>query len=271
MSDPRLRALLWSICLILSGILILLFNFGVLDAYTPFVQYVLAGICALAAFVFFASFARSRAEWWRLIPAWTLAALAGMILVSVLPGFDQRIVAALLFGGLALAFGHIYMLDRSERWWAIIPGGFMLVLGIVIGLSSRVEQIEWLALVLFVGMGAVFFLLYLLDSHRRQWWALIPGSVLVIFGVLVLTAGQEGSNGVLRWWPMALVVIGVLVGLGARRKPAPQKLAVNTAPKMQNKSAPAAPVTGGSPTRGTLGEYTAPAPGATVDILPDDE
>jgi len=269
MADLRLRTLLWSASLIAGGTVLLLFNLGVLDAYAPIPQVGLAAACAVAAVVFFVSFARARQEWWRLLPAWTLTALTGMSLTIALPGFDRALIAAQIFVGLALAFGHIYLLERTERWWAIIPGGFMLVLGIVVGLSSRINSTELLAALLFVGLGLVFFLLYLLDGRRRQWWALIPGSVLVICGMFAWSAGRVEEDALLRWWPIALIAIGTVVGLRARSRPAPEKLQINRAPKAQTNSAPAADRPATSGPRSALGDYSQPAPGASVEILSD--
>jgi hypothetical protein len=279
MSDSRVRSLVWSIALIGGGLVLLLFNFGVLDAFAPWPQVALAAIGVLAALGFFASFARSRQEWWRLIPAWTLVALSAIALISFVPGADPRWIAALVFVGLALGFGHIYLLARGDRWWAIIPGGFMLVLGLVVGLSSLITSLELLAALLFVGLGAVFFLLYLLGGKRRPWWALIPGGVLLVFGLLVLTAGRVEENTLLRWWPLVLIVVGLLAAFGVRRKPPPEKLMVETAPRAKPRnnekeaSTPtqsgARPETSAPSGRGVLGEYTQPAPGTSVEVLPE--
>lgn len=279
MADSHLRALVWSTALVGSGLVLLLFNFGVLDTFAPWPQVVLAATGVLAALGFFASFARSRQEWWRLIPAWTLVALSAIALVSFVPGADPRWVAALVFVGLALGFGHSYLLARGERWWAIIPSGFMLVLGLVVGLSSLITALELLAALLFVGLGAVFFLLYLLGGRRRPWWALIPGGVLLVFGLLVLTAGRVEENTLLRWWPLVLIVIGLLAALGVRRKPPPEKLTVAAAPRakphhhVKEPSMPAhssaRPDSSAPSGRGVLGEYTQPAPGTSVEVLPE--
>ncbi|MBK8048413.1 MAG: hypothetical protein IPK16_15635 [Anaerolineales bacterium] len=273
MSEPRVRALLWATFLVAGGVVLLLFNLGVLAPYTPIPQIALAAVCVAGAIFFFAGFARNGREWWRLIPAWTLVALAAMFLVTILPVASPQLVAALLFAGLALAFAHIYWLDRRERWWAIIPGGFLLVLGVVIWLNSQTTSPTVTASVLFTGLGLVFFLLYLLD-RRRQWWALLPGSVLVVFGVLALTTGNLEANPIVPWWPVLLILAGIFVGVSSGRKPVTaDKLRVESAPKVASRSAAAGtgkPSTGAAP-RGVLGEYSQPVPGATVEILPEHE
>ncbi len=211
MADPRWRTRLLALGLAASGVLLLLYNLGLVAAYSPIAQLILATVCGLAAGVLFAGFIRARQDWWRLIPAWTLVALGGMILSTALPAFDPRLSAALLFLGLAIAFGHIYLLDRHERWWALIPAGFMLVLGVVIGLSGHIAASELLAAILFAGMGGVFFALYFLGDRNRQWWALMPGTVLLVFGALAVASGQAEAGVVATWWPVVLIGFAVLV------------------------------------------------------------
>ncbi|MFN8464811.1 MAG: hypothetical protein U0X20_04635 [Caldilineaceae bacterium] len=282
MSDSRGRAWAWSFSLVLGGLILLLFNFGWLDAYAPWPQAALAAAFAVAAAVFFFGFARNHQEWWRLLPGWTLTSLATMVLTGTFATVDRSLIAAQLFGGLALAFGSIYLTARGERWWAILPGGFMLVLAIVVGANSWVSSTELLAAGLFVGLGLVFFLLYFLDQRRRQWWALIPGSVLLVFGLLTLSTGRavesETQAGLVRWWPLLLILAGLLVGLRPRRgSPAPnERLVISSAPSAPPKRGSpgngASAKTGAQPAPRTgLGEYTQPAPGASVEILPDND
>jgi hypothetical protein len=308
MSTLRGRPWAWSISLVVGGVVLLLFNLGYLDAYAPWPQFLLALGCAVAATVFFAGFARNRADWWRLLPAWTLTALATMALTSTIAGVNRALIAAQVFGGLALAFSHIYLQARAERWWAILPGGFMLVLALVVAANAWVTSTELLAGLLFVGLGLVFFLLYMLDQKRRQWWALIPGSVLLVFGALALSAGRVDDAGLLRWWPLVLVAAGLIVALRpVKTAPAPEdKFVVSSAPQLRSSAGAGAKQGNGktgygntpgsvtaqppenpaaknkgkgksssstapAPPRGALGEYTQPAPGASVEILPDND
>ena len=272
MNQYRLNTLIWSGALILFGALLLLFNFDLFSGFEPIAQLVLAALLAAGACAFFLAYFASNGDWARLIPAWTLLALAGMVVMSTIDRFSPSAIAALLFLGLSAAFSNIYLLRRSDHWWAIIPGGFMAVIGTVIWLSSTITKAETLATVLFVGMGLVFFLIYAIGDRGRQWWALVPGSVLIIFGLFIFTldtvqAGERGSD-LLRWWPLLLIGFGFAIGAGNMRRAPRQKLSVNSAPKSR-------------PARGRSqepeesgkshqpGEYTRPAPGSTIEILPD--
>ena len=269
MSDPRLRSIAWGVLLIGGGVMLLLFEFGVLAPYSPLVQFILAGAFVLATIIFFGTFARTPADWWRVIPGWTLLGLAVVLVLSTL-AVDQRWLGATVFFGLAAAFTHVYLLDRGSRWWALIPGGFLLVLGLVIGVSAWVPSINMLALLLFGGLGAIFFLLFLL--HRRQWWAVIPGGVLLVFAALIAAPEGSETSPLLRWWPLLLVLAGIVVAIRGGRRQRSERMEVNAArpPKRTQqatgKNAGAVPA---SSSRGALGEYTQPAPGATIEVLPD--
>ena len=237
-SDNRVNSLIWGVVLALAGIGLLLFNLDLFVRYEPYVQYVASALLGLLALGFIGSYVTARFSpaarreagtsggldyWWRLIPAWTLIALAVMVFLTTLPALDQRVTAGVLFVGQAIAFAHIYLLDRAGRWWAIIPGGFMLMLGGTIALSSLNEDPEVLGTALFIGLGAVFFLLYLLGQRRQLWWALIPGSVLVLFGLFLFSANSGEQHLILRWWPLLLPLLGAwLIWRATRPLPKPQ-------------------------------------------------
>ncbi len=270
MSAYRLNALLWSIGCIVGGTLLLLFNFDAFVEYERWTQYILAGVLAVLGVVFLVGFLSSRQHWWRLIPGWTLLALAVMIYLSSGPAISGQQTAPILFLGLTCAFTHIYLLDRAERWWAILPGGFMLVLAIVIGVSNAIVHLE----ILFIGMGLVFFLLYAADGRHRQWWALIPGGVLTLFGCFVFAAVYGEQYAIVRWWPILLILVGLVFGWQATRRAAPQPLMVDQAPRSSARNRPSANATTPSTNNqkslsNTPAEYTRPAPGASVEILPD--
>lgn len=262
--ERRRNLLLWAAALVVTGGVLLLFNFGVLDRFQPMAQYGAAILLALGGVAILISYLRQRATYWRLMPAWTLLGLAAMVYLSTLPQVAQPLRAAVIFGGLAIAFANVYLVNRTEHWWAIIPGGFMLVLGAILALSTVITRLETLGALLLVGMGLVFFLVNLLAGTRRHWWALIPGSVLVFVGVLGFSADNEMQGALLRWWPAALVVLGaVLAWVGATAPPASaaDRPEINIASSL---SRPAA-----DPSMGRLGEYTQPAPGTSIELLPD--
>ena len=267
-SDNRVNNLIWGVLLSLAGIGLLLFNLDVFVQFEPYVQYGAAALLGLFALLFVGGYLSARENWWRLIPGWTLIALAAMVYLTTLPALDQRLTAGVLFVGQAIAFAHIYLLDRAERWWAIIPGGFMLMLGGTIALSSLTEDPAVLGTVLFIGLGAVFFLLYLLGQRWQLWWALVPGSVLVLLGLFLFSVGLGQQNLPLRLWPVLLPLLGAWLIWRATRPLPSRKLNVDAAPK-QSRSRGQSSESSSRPRR--LGEYGGPAPGAAVEVLPDPE
>ena len=193
-----------------------------------------------------------------------------MVYLTTLPVLDQRITAGVLFRRPgAMAFAHIYLLDRAERWWAIIPGGFMLMLGGTIALSSLTEEPAVLGTVLFIGLGAVFFLLYLLGQRWQLWWALVPGSVLVLLGLFLFSVGLGQQNLPLRLWPVLLPCAGRVVDMAGDASDAqPQaecRCRAQSVPFARSVlRKPAAPAQAGVNTAGLLS-------GAAVEVLPDPE
>ena len=79
---------------------------------------------------------------------------------------------------------------------------------------------------------------------------------------------SDERTGLLRWWPLLLVVAGLWVGRQAARRQAPEPLVVNaTAATFTRRDEPAQTAA----RVGALGDYAAPAPGASIEILPDED
>ena len=194
---------LWGLLLIAGGVLFLLDSLGIMAVGT-ILWPVLVGIASLAfLFVFVTA---PRANWWAAIPGFVLLALTGTIaLDQLMPEATGEWGGALFLAGIALAFWVIYAVN-PEHWWAIIPGGVLLTLALVAGLSSALEGIE-MGGIFFFGIGLTFALLTLLPTGEgRLTWAIIPAVVLLVMGALITAAAAEVINYI---WPVALVVGGL--------------------------------------------------------------
>ncbi len=277
MSDKRIGTFFWSASLVVTGLLLILFNFGFLERFEPIAQFIVAACFAIIGMGFLGSYLTHRSMWWRLIPGWTFLSVAAMVLASTIPTINTLMIPAVLFLGLALAFGNIFLINRTENWWAIIPGGFMLVLSVVIWLNTVVSSLEVLFAISLIGMGLVFLLITLLGPTDVRWWPLIPGLVLVLFGLFILSGGDETESALMRWWPAALIVIGLITGWrGAVHTPSKETLSVNIAPvnKAPGDSTSASNVASSSmrmtqDDSSVLGAYSEPAPGASVEVIAD--
>jgi hypothetical protein len=87
------------------------------------------------AVAFWVVFAMRRDYWWAIIPAGTLTTLALVAGIPSIKGFD---VGALFFLGLALTFGALGLVQVNGKrmTWPFIPGGIMLLMGLLIGFSA---------------------------------------------------------------------------------------------------------------------------------------
>jgi hypothetical protein len=149
--------------------------------------------------------------------------------------------AAFLIG--AVAFLVMFVRDRAA-WWAIIPGLTLLGLGgnMALELVNPAAEETWGGSLFLGSLGLAFLIIYLRD--RGQWWAIIPGGVLVSLavvsgldnlnlpietgGIFFLGLGQTfllvallpTSGASMRWafFPAAaLLAMGILIAVGFER------------------------------------------------------
>jgi hypothetical protein len=102
-------------------------------------------------------------------------------------------LAFIVAGGV---FMYIYLSDRS-LWWAPIPGFSLLGIGGLIAISTYLPQYADVfgAPLLLTGISLSFWIIYF--SKREQWWAIIPGGVLLSTAVFVGLDALIGGEGVL--------------------------------------------------------------------------
>lgn len=97
--------------------------------------------------------------------------------------------------------------------------GFLVAAGILIGVGlRRVGEQAFGSLdgISGIGLGVGFLSIYLIDRAYRgptPWWPLIPGGILLISGFASL--GEPFSDVVEYTWPIALIVVGLIVIFGA--------------------------------------------------------
>lgn len=200
----RVRSrILWGVLLIVAGVLFLLQSLGIIQ-FTVILWPALIGMASLAfLFVFLSA---PQANWWAAIPGFVLLGVAGVIALDQLaPEVGEVWSGALFLGGIALAFWVIYLFN-PEQWWAVIPGGVLLTLAVVSGLSPVLEGIETGG-VFFFGLGLTFVLLALLPTPEgRLTWSIVPAIVLLIVGALITAAATQLINYV---WPVLLILGGL--------------------------------------------------------------
>lgn len=89
----------------------------------------------------------------------------------------------LLFGIAGVSF-IIAFFSHKDNWWAIIPGLTLLGLAILVG-NFLPGNMEVYGAGIFMGLlASSFWIVYL--SRRENWWAIIPGGVLLSITALIL-------------------------------------------------------------------------------------
>ena len=208
----------WGLFLLLSGIFLLLWKLGVMD---PWGDLAWGALYALAGLGFLIWFATEVGRWWRAIPAFTLLSIGAMIILGWRGVNLGEWRAPIVLFGMALGFWAIVIV-RKEHWWAVVPAGVLTTVGVLFGLWSRLIDAGRPA-VLYIGIGLVFLLLYAIrydEADAR--WASVPAGALLLLGAATLAAALQLPGVLAQWWPIVLVVLGlVLTTLGfALRKPA---------------------------------------------------
>ena len=191
--DPRL---LIGVLLVVGGILSLLDIQGIISNASG----IFWGLIFVAGgLVFLFMLFSDPNNWWAAFPGFTLLGLAAS---SFLPDSLEAYDGLVFFSGISMAFWWVYFSDR-ERWWAIIPAGVLLTLGIVSALDN-VTGLETGGS-FFLGLGLTFILVAILPGGSSRSWALIPGTILLIFGALIGTPFFGIAE---YFWPAVLIVLG---------------------------------------------------------------
>ena len=155
-----------------------------------------------------------------------------------------------LFWALLLALAGIFFVtmfaQNRGNWWALIPGFTLLSVALLVALDELAPSVsQWLGGSLVLGgIGLSFLAIYLVE--RQNWWALIPGGVMITLAVIAgldeampglgtggiffiglgltftLLALLPGSQGQMRW---AWIPAGILLVMGLLFLATAEKLA----------------------------------------------
>ncbi len=195
----------WALFLLLAGIFLLLKNLGVLGKWG---EVVWGGLFVALGLAFAVWFILDRQRWWRAIAGFTLLSIGTVILLSWRNGSLGDWGSAVVLFGVAIGFLAV-LSAHADNWWAVIPGGALAVVGLLVGLRGSLSQSLWLAL-LCIGLGLVFLLLYLVrfGQHDTR-WAAIPAAAFLLVGSATLVGTLGVGAVLLRWWPALLVLAGV--------------------------------------------------------------
>lgn len=147
-----------------GAVLLIVIGLAALVANLGGDKYVYQAIPLVMGVAFFVAYASTR-RYGFLVPAGILSGLgAGLLASSIFNATDQQ-VAPYIVDGLGLGFLSIFAIDllvtrTAARWWPLVPGGVLVVIGSSATLSRQqvTDQVGiWVAVLLIVlGIGMLF-------------------------------------------------------------------------------------------------------------------
>lgn len=216
---------IWVVCLAAAGVVVALV-FGrnrnnraaLIPAYVLWAAALLIALTSLdvlrgtfiATFVlsaialpFVVVYVRDRKQWWALIPAYVLLAVALLVALTGIGLLRDEAIATYVLWAIALPFLAVYLGDRKQ-WWALIPTYVLGSLGLMIGLIGvGILRNFMIPAYVMYAIALPFFVTYARD--QKQWWALIPAGIMTAIGSSFLIAAAATSMLV----PAILILAGV--------------------------------------------------------------
>ncbi len=198
-TQSRNQGLVWGSLLIFFGIV------GLIAMYTDLTAWAWVAVLAVAGLGIFSIYLANRSEWWLLIPAyvmWAIAALVALIELNILRG---ELIALFVLTAAALPFLFVYG-RNSLHWWALIPAYALLAVGVMVWLIERGILVDFLipAYIMFA-IAIPFFVVY--GRNSQHWWALIPGGIMTVMGLSFLLAEEMAGYIV----PAMLILAGIWI------------------------------------------------------------
>lgn len=184
MSDKR-NNLVWGGVLILLGALLMLDSLSLIPEISQPVWAVIMGASCL--FFIGVYLYTGKRHWGWLFPIFITGGL-GITAVLTLTEFNELWVGALFMAFISAPFWIIFLLNRKENWWALIPGWVTAVLALII-LVSEVWSGEIIGALVMWSISLPFIVVYL--RNRSYWWALIPGFIMAGMGLVVLLSTEN--------------------------------------------------------------------------------
>lgn len=196
---------LFGILIVLSGLILLLNNFRVFNLNGEFWW---GAAMAILGAVFLLAYDSDNAK--------KGARYAGMVfiflgVITMLDSFDflpSDIIGTLFLWGFGVFFISIYI-RNNDRWWVIIPGGILIVLGFVVLLEAfQLLDGDILGFVFLLGTSLVFWFLYLIkDEKNKLGWAKIAAILLTVLSFFILSEAWDNQIAEILF-PLSIILCG---------------------------------------------------------------
>jgi hypothetical protein len=146
---------------------------------------------------------------------------AGMVALAQQMGYidqftDPRVWMGIFAAVSLLAFLN-YTLSGWRQWGWLFPAGIFGGLAVTIALATNNVDSAAVATPLFIGLIIPFAAAYLMD-RARNWWALIPGGVMLFLALTTLLVDSAGGEWVGALFLFMIAISFLLVYLGNRTR-----------------------------------------------------
>ena len=138
--------------------------------------------------------------------------LAGALLIVL--GLCLLLVTLTGAGGEAVlpVLGALFVVAyaATRRWGFLIPAALLLGLGA----GVMVQTYYGLDSAPVLGLGLGFLAICAVNMAVRlpaPWWPIIPGGILVVVGATEMAKDVAAVAGLVAWWPVLLILLGVLL------------------------------------------------------------
>ena len=129
---------------------------------------------------------------WRMVIGFLLLAFGGLMMLqslNILPtndDFGQALISLVFIAGGSIFLMQLFK-NTAANWWAVIPAGALIALGIIIfGDAYFPRFMDDIGGGVFLGgIAAAFWIIYYL-KRPDFWWALIPAGVLSTLALIAI-------------------------------------------------------------------------------------
>ena len=142
--------------------------------------------------------------------------LIGLGVLFLLQQYAPEWVGGWLFlVGLGVIFLVAYLLNKQYGF--LIPGCILTGLGIGVALigDANTDSPQEGGVVV-IALGLSFLAIWLVDmivarGRPGHWWPLIPGGLLTVVGLTLVTDNQALWEKIGQWWPLIFILLGVWI------------------------------------------------------------
>lgn len=206
--NPKPAPFLFGLFFVLFGGLLLL---GTADIIQIHGDLVVAAVFGTAGLILLLGHLLQKKPLWMLITGAASLFIGAAIYIEHSRVLPEESIGALLF--LITAAVFLLQLKKGKKaWWAIIPGGFSLVMAGHVLLNTFCWNPDELHGVLFFGgMGLIFGIIYLLkDAQYKLGWAIWPAGCGWAMAAMILF-GRGHSTVDKLVLPLILIGAGILI------------------------------------------------------------